>query len=124
KLLQSSARELRPLLVFIWAKVLAVDQSCQADLVRDNGHRYFLSVFSDQHMPEEHRTMAAFVMACIVKNHPAGQEAALQGNTPNGNLIDHCLEQLQSQCGDGPNAPISTTPLLRQWLAICLGHIW
>ncbi|CAG2179290.1 unnamed protein product, partial [Oppiella nova] len=39
-------------------------------------------------------------------------------------LIDHCLEQLQSQCGDGPNAPISTTPLLRQWLAICLGHIW
>jgi regulator-associated protein of mTOR len=26
KLLQSSARELRPLLVFIWAKVLAVDQ--------------------------------------------------------------------------------------------------
>jgi len=25
KLLQSSARELRPLLVFIWAKILAVD---------------------------------------------------------------------------------------------------
>ncbi|CAG2120590.1 unnamed protein product, partial [Medioppia subpectinata] len=125
KLLQSSARELRPLLVFIWAKVLAVDQSCQADLVRDNSHRYFLSVLSDQHMPEEHRTMAAFVMACIVKNHLAGQEAALQGNTPsNGNLIDHCLEQLQSQCSDGYSAPIGSTPLLRQWLAICLGHIW
>jgi regulator-associated protein of mTOR len=28
KLLQSSAKELRPLLVFIWAKVLAVDQVC------------------------------------------------------------------------------------------------
>ena len=26
KLLQASARELRPLLVFIWAKILAVDQ--------------------------------------------------------------------------------------------------
>lgn len=26
KLLQSSAKELRPLLVFIWAKILAVDQ--------------------------------------------------------------------------------------------------
>lgn len=30
KLLQSSARELRPLLVFIWAKILAVDSvSCR-----------------------------------------------------------------------------------------------
>lgn len=28
KLLQSSARELRPLLVFIWAKILAVDTVC------------------------------------------------------------------------------------------------
>ena len=28
KLLQSSARELRPLLVFIWAKILAVDSVC------------------------------------------------------------------------------------------------
>ena len=33
KLLQSSARELRPLLLFIWAKILAVDVTCQADLV-------------------------------------------------------------------------------------------
>ena len=31
-----SARELRPLLVFIWAKILAVDPSCQHDLVRDS----------------------------------------------------------------------------------------
>lgn len=148
KLLQSSARELRPLLVFIWAKILAVDsvswvkrsqtirpvslvfftpenipkcflsliahkcdafqrnsrnfnscklllkfssdkyflecimissvtflrfseetlvfshmssgvifasswspQSCQADLVKDNGHKYFLSVLADSYMP-------------------------------------------------------------------------
>ncbi|KAG8222535.1 hypothetical protein J437_LFUL004571 [Ladona fulva] len=47
KLLQSSARELRPLLVFIWAKILAVDSTCQADLVRENGHKYFLSVLQD-----------------------------------------------------------------------------
>lgn len=67
KLLQSCAKELRPLLVFIWAKILAVDnvrtkreykslkvflkfslfQTCQADLVRDNGHRYFLTVLQD-----------------------------------------------------------------------------
>ncbi len=38
KLLQSGARELRPLLSFIWAKILAVDLSCQVDLEKDKGH--------------------------------------------------------------------------------------
>ncbi|KAK3091702.1 hypothetical protein FSP39_022003 [Pinctada imbricata] len=64
KLLQSSARELRPLLVFIWAKILSVDSG-------------------------EHRTMAAFVLTMIVNNYRQGQEAALQGN-----VISCCLEQL------------------------------
>ncbi|XP_069683368.1 regulatory-associated protein of mTOR [Periplaneta americana] len=108
KLLQSSARELRPLLVFIWAKILAVDSTCQADLVRDNGHKYFLSVLQDPSMPGEDRTLAAFVLASIVNNYSQGQEVALQGS-----LVSICLEQL----GD-PN------PLLRQWLAICLGRLW
>lgn len=34
KLLQSAAHELRPVMVFIWARVLAVDISCQADLLK------------------------------------------------------------------------------------------
>ncbi|XP_077490402.1 regulatory associated protein of MTOR complex 1 isoform X1 [Amblyomma americanum] len=108
KLLQSCARDLRPLLVSIWAKILAVDQSCQVDLVRDNGHRYFLSVLSDLSMPPEHRTMAAFVMSCIVANYPSGQEAALKGS-----VIALCLEQLTD-----------SHARLRQWLAICLGRTW
>ncbi|XP_029706454.1 regulatory-associated protein of mTOR [Takifugu rubripes] len=108
KLLQSSARELRPLLVFIWAKILAVDSSCQADLVKDNGHKYFLSVLADSYMPAEHRTMAVFILAVIVNSYSTGQEACLQGN-----LIANCLEQLSD-----PH------PLLRQWVAICLGRIW
>ncbi|XP_053084078.1 regulatory-associated protein of mTOR isoform X6 [Pangasianodon hypophthalmus] len=108
KLLQSSARELRPLLVFIWAKILAVDSSCQADLVKDNGHKYFLSVLADPYMPAEHRTMAVFILAVIVNSYNTGQEACLQGN-----LIAICLEQLSD-----PH------PLLRQWVAICLGRIW
>ncbi|XP_011498096.1 PREDICTED: regulatory-associated protein of mTOR isoform X1 [Ceratosolen solmsi marchali] len=108
KLLQSNAGELRPLLVFIWAKILAVDNTCQADLVRDNGHKYFLSVLQDTTMLSEYRTLAAFVLACIVNNYPPGQEAALQGS-----LVSICLEQL----GD-PN------PLLRQWLCLCLARLW
>lgn len=108
KLLQSSARELRPLLVFIWAKLLAVDSSCQTDLVKDNGHKYFLAILSDQYMPADHRMMAAFVLTMIVNNYPTGQEVALQGN-----LIALCLEHL----GDKHS-------LLKQWLALCLGKVW
>ncbi|XP_071450687.1 regulatory-associated protein of mTOR-like [Hetaerina americana] len=108
KLLQSSARELRPLLVFIWAKILAVDSTCQADLVRENGHKYFLSVLQDPTILGEHRTLAAFVLASMVHGYPAGQAAALQGS-----LVSICLEQLQDN-----NA------LLRQWLAVCLGRLW
>ncbi|KAK9500893.1 hypothetical protein O3M35_002064 [Rhynocoris fuscipes] len=108
KLLQSSAKELRPLLVFIWAKILAVDSSCQADLVRDNGHKYFLSVLQDTAMSSDDRTLAAFVLACMVDNYPCGQEAALQGS-----LVSTCLIQLND-----------SSPLLRQWLAITLGRLW
>ncbi|KAK0077123.1 hypothetical protein PV325_004412 [Microctonus aethiopoides] len=108
KLLQSNARELRPLLVFIWAKILAVDSTCQADLVRDNGHKYFLSVLQDVTTASEHRTLATFVLASIVNNYPLGQESALQGS-----LVSICLEQLND-----PN------PLLRQWLCLCLGRLW
>ncbi|XP_059163901.1 regulatory-associated protein of mTOR-like isoform X2 [Physella acuta] len=108
KLLQSSAKELRPLLVFIWAKILAVDPSCQIDLVKDSGHKYFLGVLSETSMAAEHRTMAAFVMAIIMNNYAPGREAALKDNT-----ISICLEQL----GDA-------NPHLRQWLALCLAKVW
>ena len=50
-------------------------------------------------MQFEYRTMAAFVLACIVDGNSKGQAVCLQSN-----LISICLEQL-----DEPN------PLLRQW---------
>ncbi|XP_020291270.1 regulatory-associated protein of mTOR isoform X2 [Pseudomyrmex gracilis] len=108
KLLQSNAKELRPLLVFIWAKILAVDNTCQADLVRDGGHKYFLSVLQDTSIPSEHRTLAAFVLASIVNDYRPGQVAANQGN-----LVSICLEQL-----------CDTNSLLRQWLCLCLARLW
>ena len=108
KLLQASARELRPLLVSIWAKILSVDTSCQTDLIRDASHRYFLSVLQDDCMMPNHRTWAAFILASIVHNFRQGQQEAEQGN-----LIAICLEHLND-----PEA------VLRQWLAIALGRVW
>lgn len=108
KLLQSNAREVRPFLLSIWAKILAIDRRCQVDLVRDHYHRYFLTILSDGSYDAHYRTMAAFVMTCIVRDYPLGQEVAYQAN-----LIASCLEQL-----DDPD------PMLRKWLAICLGTSW
>ncbi|XP_035914785.1 regulatory-associated protein of mTOR [Anopheles stephensi] len=114
KLLQSSAKELRPCLVFIWAKIVAVDGTCQIDLIREQGHKYFLTALQEtnpggQPFKGNHRTYAAFVLASIVHNFPNGQSSALQGQ-----LVSICLDQLNDD----------SNPLLRQWLAICLGHLW
>merc|ERR1719192_1807667 len=108
KLLQSSARELRPLLVFIWAKILAVDSSCQQDLVRDQSHKYFLTVLQDPTMLPQYKTWAVFVLASVVKGFRAGQDEAVAGN-----LISICLNEMEE--GE---------PVLKQWLAICLGRLW
>lgn len=108
KLLQANARELRPLLVFLWAKILAVDSSCQQDLVRDQSHRYFLAVLQDAVMLPEHKTWSVFVLSSIVQGYKPGQDEALGGN-----LITMCLNELED-----------SDPVLRQWLAICLGRIW
>ncbi|CAI5448330.1 unnamed protein product [Caenorhabditis angaria] len=37
RLLQSNTREMRPWLAFIWAKILAVDPTCQIELFKENG---------------------------------------------------------------------------------------
>nr|CAI5818767.1 unnamed protein product [Callosobruchus analis] len=87
---------------------LTAFQSCQAEIVRDGGHKYFLSILQDTSLSSEHRTQAAFVLASIVRKYREGQEAALQGS-----LVSVCLEQL--------NDP---SPELRQWVAICLGQLW
>lgn len=108
KLLQSNAREVRPFLLSIWAKILAIDRRCQVDLVRDHYHRYFLTILSDGTYDAHYRTMAAFVLTCIIRDFPLGQEVAYQAN-----LIAFCLEQLDD-----------SDPMLRKWLAICLGTSW
>lgn len=53
----------------------------------------------------EHRTLAAYVLAGIVDNYPAGQEAALQGS-----MISVCLEQLSGAAA--------------LWACVGLGRLW
>ncbi|KAF2146361.1 uncharacterized protein K452DRAFT_243132 [Aplosporella prunicola CBS 121167] len=114
KLLQSQAVELKPVMVFIWARILAVDQSCQSDLLKDNGYTYFISILHPNSgipigNPAEHRAMCAFIIAMFCKDFHQGQVVSLSPE-----LMDSCLQHL----GDVEN------PLLRQWSCLCLSMLW
>ncbi|OIW07427.1 hypothetical protein TanjilG_19268 [Lupinus angustifolius] len=78
KLLQTTTPELRQILVFIWTKILALDKSCQVDLVKDGGHIYFIKFLDSMEAYPEQRAMAAFVLAVIVDGHRRGQEACIE----------------------------------------------
>ncbi|WFD27941.1 Target of rapamycin complex 1 subunit kog1 [Malassezia nana] len=124
KLLQSPAADLKPVLIYIWARILAVDHSCQVDLLRDNGYMYFASVLSPfpnngpawagptNGLPipnvSEHRAMCAFILAVFCQDFPLGQEACLSTD-----IMDMCLEHLEDD-----------DFLLRQWSALCLAQLW
>ncbi|KAG1338104.1 regulatory-associated protein of TOR 1 [Cocos nucifera] len=115
KLLQTQAMELRQILVFIWTKILALDKSCQVDLVKDEGHTYFIKFLESMDAYPEQRAMAAFVLAVIVDGHRHGQEACIHVN-----LIHVCLRHLQLASAHDA----LTESLLLQWLCLCLGKLW
>jgi regulatory associated protein of mTOR len=120
KLLQSAAAELKPVMVFIWARIMAVDYTVQSDLLKDNGIQYFISILDpNSQIPignaSEHRAMCAFIIAIFCKNYPQGQTMCLAPNGPSTiNVFDACLRNVN----DGEN------PLLRQWSCLCLSMLW
>jgi regulator-associated protein of mTOR len=113
KLLQSAAQELKPVMVFIWARILAVDASCQADLLKDNGYSYFVQILSPTSgIPvgnaSEHRAMCAFILAMFCRNFPQGRVVC----APPG-VMNACLAHLGDE-----------NPLLRQWACLCISQLW
>lgn len=114
KLLQSAAQELKPVMVFIWARIMAVDHTVQNDLLKDNGIHYFISILNPTSpIPvgnaSEHRAMCAFIVSIFCKNYPQGQNVCLSAE-----LFESCLTHLS----DVEN------PLLRQWSCLCLSMLW
>ncbi|KAH7358224.1 WD repeat domain-containing protein mip1 [Plectosphaerella cucumerina] len=116
KLLQSTAAELRPVMVFIWTRILAVDISCQQDLIKDNGYNYFSAILKpSEGLPvtgsnnAEHKAMCAFILAMLCRGYKPGQQVCNQTD-----IMTYCLTHLQHQ----DNA------LLRHWACLCLSQLW
>lgn len=114
KLLQSAATELKPVMVFIWTRVLAVDLSCQQDLLKDSGYNYFSSILKPtEGLPVvdslEHKAMCAFILAMLCNGYRQGQNVCNQTE-----IMSLCLTHLQNQ----------DNPLLRQWACLCISQLW
>jgi regulator-associated protein of mTOR len=114
KLLQSAATELKPVMVFIWTRVLAVDLSCQQDLLKDSGYQYFSQILKPQEgLPVvdsmEHKAMCAFILAMLCNGYRQGQNVCNQTE-----IMTHCLIHLQNL----------GNPLLRQWSCLCISQLW
>jgi regulator-associated protein of mTOR len=113
KLLQTTAADLRHILVFIWTKILALDRSCQADLVKDNAFVYFIRFLDAPEVAPEERALAAFALACVCDGHTRGQAACAAAG-----LGPLCLGQLAAAA----EAPRGAT--LLRWLALALAKLW
>ncbi|XP_049849534.1 protein raptor homolog isoform X2 [Schistocerca gregaria] len=108
KLLKSPAPELVETLVFIWAKILAVDKTCQVDLAKEDGHIYFLKVLENPKSPPAQRVQSEFILSVICNQNRLGQSLCL-----NSNLMQLCLNQLSHE-----------DPEVRKWAVFCLSKFW
>ncbi|KYK59900.1 meiotic regulator-interacting protein [Drechmeria coniospora] len=114
KLLQSAAAELKPVMVFIWARLIAVDISCQQDLIKDSGYSYFAHILKpSEGLPvvdsDEHKAMCAFILAMLCKDYRNGQMVCNQTD-----ILSYCLFHLRNE----------GNPLLRQWACLCISQLW
>ncbi|TIC71829.1 hypothetical protein E3Q00_04400 [Wallemia mellicola] len=116
KLLLSPVPELKPLLIYIWTRICAVDRSCQNDLLKDNGFAYFARVLSPFQEDgglqisnvSEHRAMCAFILSLFCRDFKPGQMACF-----NSGVFEMVLVHLNDE-----------DYLLRQWCALMLGQLW
>lgn len=114
KLLQSAAPELKPVMVFIWTRVLAVDITCQQDLLKDSGYNYFSLILKPtEGLPVvdslEHKAMCAFILAMLCYGYKQGQTVCNQTE-----IMTYCLMHLHN----------TENPLLRQWACLCISQLW
>lgn len=70
KLLQTTTPELQQTLICIWAKIISLDTSCQHDLVKDNGHLYFVRFLESEAGSLDLKAKAVFVLAVMCDKYP------------------------------------------------------
>lgn len=135
KLLQSPAQELKPVLIFIWTRIMAIDyKNTQQELCKDKGYNYFYLILNSSPLNsigapgapggnmngsngggasvmvnDDHKAMSAFILTLFIKDFRNGQRLCFSIE-----LVSNCLKFLQ----------LSENPLLRQWCCLLLSQLW
>ncbi|GEQ69638.1 hypothetical protein JCM33374_g3311 [Metschnikowia sp. JCM 33374] len=134
KLLQSPAQELKPVLIFIWARIMAIDYtSTQQELCKDKGYNYFYLILNSSPsnpigapgapggsihsmsgsgnviVNDDHKAMSAFILTLFIKDFRNGQRLCFSIE-----LVTNCLKFVAN----------SENPLLRQWCCLLLSQLW
>lgn len=122
KLLQSPAQELKPVLIFIWARIMAIDyKSTQQELCKDRGYNYFYLILNTASptgplngatnilINDDHKAMSAFILTLFIKDFKNGQRLCFSVE-----IVNNCLKFVQT----------SENPLLRQWCGLLLSQLW
>lgn len=136
KLLQSPAQELKPVLIFIWARIMAIDyKSTQQELCKDKGYNYFYLILNTKPqnnigaprapgggavdwnatptnhvlVNDDHKAMSAFILTLFIKDFKNGQRLCFSIE-----LVNNCLQFIAT----------SENPLLRQWCCLLLSQLW
>eukprot|EP01130_Rhizamoeba_saxonica_P006831 TRINITY_DN2737_c0_g1_i1.p1 TRINITY_DN2737_c0_g1~~TRINITY_DN2737_c0_g1_i1.p1 ORF type:complete len:1142 (-),score=234.17 TRINITY_DN2737_c0_g1_i1:1851-5132(-) len=107
-LLQSTDPDLPRLLVFIWAKIIALQPELRENLLKENSHRYFLRALANPDLPVTLRTQAAFVLTQICDDNREGKTLCI-----NSRILTICEGLLKHE-----------DDLFRRWIVLLLGKVW
>jgi regulatory associated protein of mTOR len=137
KLLQSQAIELKPVMVFIWARILAVDQSCQTDLLKDNGYQYFIAILNPSAGELNQTLLTSYASpddssTCLERESPVAlccqiftnEQLFLFTGIPIGNVSEHramCAFIVAMFCRDFHQGQVVC--LSPELIESCLGHL-
>eukprot|EP00177_Eucheuma_denticulatum_P001862 GFKZ01003328.1.p1 GENE.GFKZ01003328.1~~GFKZ01003328.1.p1 ORF type:complete len:1806 (-),score=168.39 GFKZ01003328.1:2028-7445(-) len=106
KLLESQSIELRPDLVFIWSKILALDNTCRTDLVKEKGEIFFVRFLEQQHLlgtraNPVYVAVALFVLSVVANGYA---DRCVEVGT-----LEACLRHINHE-----------DQFVRRWACLCL----
>jgi WD40 repeat protein len=128
KLLQSP--DYKCLLVSIWASILAFDPSCRIDILKDGVMHHFVqhlmwglnNMTVDVETAAKERALAAFVLAVVSHEYPAGQAECIRLNL-HGSCCALLSSYEQGEHAHDASVEMHLPAHFRLWLCICLGNI-
>ncbi|CAJ0583207.1 unnamed protein product, partial [Mesorhabditis spiculigera] len=134
KLLQTTQRDLKPWLAFIWAKILAVEKDINRELYQEVGEEggvqvsfyrpelrhmrilFFLQILNDTGVSARQKIVVAYVLAMLF--HPSFENANdARRYLTDRNFINDCSEVLVDPAS-------KEVHLLRGWLNVAMGNLW